>query len=501
MEDVAVTRLINGPEAFTPDGEFCLGETEVRGLFVPPGSARTGWPARAAWARRWPSGSPAASPSMDLWRWTSAASAPITARRPTRSRACARSTRPTTTSSTRTTSAGGPAAARLAGVRLAPRARRGVRREVGLGAGELVRVERGRGGRGAAAARLGRQALVAGHRGRAPACRERAALFDETSFAKIEVCGPGAAELLERLCDNRVAREVGRITYTQMLNSRGGIECDFTVARLAEDRFSIVTGTAFGRHDLSWIARHAPATGVRVRDVTSRWACSACGGRGRATCSRPLTPPTISTSRYMHIRDLAVGDVPVRALRVTYVGELGWELYCPMEYGIALWRTLWEAGEPHGVVAGGYRAIDSLRLEKGYRVWGADITPDETPYEAGLGFCVQADKELPRQARALDAEPARRLCCLTPRGSALGGAGERASARGRRDRRPRHQRRLRLHGRTLDRLRVSARRARRAGHGGGRRRSSASGSKARLPPSRCGIPRAPESASGPLVTC
>jgi glycine cleavage system aminomethyltransferase T len=251
------------------------------------------------------------------------------------------------------------------------------------------------------------------------ACREAAALFDETSFAKIEVSGPGAAELLERLCDNRVARDVGRITYTQMLNSRGGIECDFTVSRLAEDRFGIVTGTAFGRHDLGWIRQHA-GPGVRVEDVTSRWACAGLWGpRARdvlaAACTGDLAFP------YMQWRDLAVGDVPVRALRVTYVGELGWELYCPMEYGAALWRTLWEAGRPHGLVAGGYRAIDSLRLEKGYRVWGADITPDDTPYEGGLGFCVRADKQFLGQ-EALNESPSRRLCCLTledPRSVAL----------------------------------------------------------------------------------
>ena len=117
----------------------------------------------------------------------------------------------------------------------------------------------------------------------------------------------------------------------------------------------------------------------------------------------------------MSLRELTVGDVPVRALRVTYVGELGWELYCPTEYGLTLWRTLWEAGEPHGLVAGGYRAIDSLRLEKGYRVWGADITPDETPYEGGVGFCVKLDKEggfVGREA-LMEAGVRRRLCCLT----------------------------------------------------------------------------------------
>jgi glycine cleavage system aminomethyltransferase T len=227
-----------------------------------------------------------------------------------------------------------------------------------------------------------------------------------------------------------VARAVGRITYTQMLNRRGGVECDFTVARLAEDRFSIVTGTAFGRHDLAWIARQA-SPDVRVEDVTSRWACAGLWGpRARDVLAAACTDDL--SFGYMTLRELAVGDVPVRALRVTYVGELGWELYCPMEYGAALWRTLWEAGRPHGLVAGGYRAIDSLRLEKGYRVWGADVTPDDTPYEAGLGFCVKLDKAFLGREALDGAEPARRLCCLLledPRAIALGNEPVRAGGR------------------------------------------------------------------------
>ena len=126
----------------------------------------------------------------------------------------------------------------------------------------------------------------------------------------------------------------------------------------------------------------------------------------------------------MRARELAVGPVPCLALRVTYVGELGWELYCPVEYGLRLWDVLWEAGREHGLVAGGYKAIDSLRLEKGYRVWGADISPDDTPYEAGLGFAVKLDKEfLGRDALAGAREPERRLACLVlddPRSVALG---------------------------------------------------------------------------------
>jgi len=227
------------------------------------------------------------------------------------------------------------------------------------------------------------------------ACRERAALFDETSFAKIEVSGRGAEAFLQWMCDNDVARPVGTVTYTSMLNARGGIECDFTMTRLAEDRFRIVTGTAFGNHDLAWIRSHAPGDGsVAVRDVTSSQACLGLWGPLAREILQPLAAADLSTAAfpYMRCREVAIGSVPCLALRVTYVGELGWELYCPMEYGLRLWDTLWEAGRPFGMAAGGYRAIDSLRLEKGYRVWGVDITPDVTPYQAGLGFAAKLDK-------------------------------------------------------------------------------------------------------------
>ena len=270
------------------------------------------------------------------------------------------------------------------------------------------------------AGKLWSPAIGAEHR----ACREAAALFDETSFAKIEVSGAGAPDFLERLCANKVARDVGAITYTQMLNPRGGIECDFTVTRLAEHRFRIVTGTAFGRHDLAWISSHAPEDGsVSVEDVTSRYACLGLWGPSARELLQPLTPEPLDFP-YMRARELAVGPVPCLALRVTYVGELGWELYCPMEYGLRLWDELWAAGRGHGLVAGGYKAIDSLRLEKGYRVWGADITPEETPFEAGLGFAVKLDKDfIGRDALAAAAEPARQLVCIVladPRSIALG---------------------------------------------------------------------------------
>ena len=271
-------------------------------------------------------------------------------------------------------------------------------------------------------------------------------------------------------------RPIGRITYTQMLNRRGGIECDFTVTRLEEQRFWIVTGTAFGNHDLGWIRRHAPDDGsVQVRDLTAARACLGIWGPASRDIVGALTDDDLSNDAfpYMSARQISVGHVPVLAVRVTYVGELGWELYCPTEYGLALWDALWEAGRGHGMLAGGYRAIDSLRLEKGYRVWSSDITPEDDPYQAGLGFAVRMKKEggfIGQEAlAAAGTEPQRRLCCLVlddPLAVALGNepirvADEVIGAR--------HVRRLRLRGRAQHRLRVPSGGAGRCGptRGGG----------------------------------
>jgi glycine cleavage system aminomethyltransferase T/glycine/D-amino acid oxidase-like deaminating enzyme len=267
------------------------------------------------------------------------------------------------------------------------------------------------------------------------ATRERAGLFDETSFSKISVRGPGALKLLNYLCDNDMDKPIGSVIYTQMLNPRGGIACDFTVTRLALDHFQIITGTAFGAHDLMHIQSHAPDDGsVLIDDVTSQFACFGLWGpRARDILARAMgerygersvrnarrSVPSISNEAfpYMTAQRLEIGDCPVLALRVTYVGELGWEFYTPMEYGRALWDTLWEAGQEFGMVAGGYRAIDSLRVEKGYRYWSADIGPDYTPYEAGLGFCVKLNKGdfIGRDALVKQKAEgiAKKLCCLT----------------------------------------------------------------------------------------
>jgi 4-methylaminobutanoate oxidase (formaldehyde-forming) len=260
-------------------------------------------------------------------------------------------------------------------------------------------------------------AVVSEHR----AAREAAAIFDESSFAKIEVSGPDAARLLEWACDNEIARGAGSVTYTQMLNARGGIECDVTVTQLDAEVFVVVTGTAFANHDASWLRTQARAldADVRITDVTGAWSCFGLWGPKARDILAPLTPQDLGNDAFpfMAMRQTTVADVPVRMVRVTFVGELGWELYCPSEYGANLWTALWAAGQEHGLVAAGYRAIESLRLEKGYRVWGAELDPAHTPYDAGLGFCVKLDKPGGFLGRdALVAQKAagieRRLVCL-----------------------------------------------------------------------------------------
>ncbi|NMC14455.1 MAG: sarcosine dehydrogenase, partial [Chloroflexi bacterium] len=225
--------------------------------------------------------------------------------------------------------------------------------------------------------------------------RENAGLFDESSFNKIEVRGPGATKFLQYLCANDIDKPVGTVVYTQMLNKRGGIECDFTVSRLETDRYLIITGTAFGVHDTSWLRLNMPDDGsVWLEDVTSKYACLGLWGPKARIILQKVTKDDVSNAGfpYMTLKNICVGDVPCLTMRVTYVGELGWEFYCPSEYGAKLWDTLWEAGRPEGMVPAGYKAIDTLRLEKGYRYWSSETTPDYTPYEAGLGFAVKLDK-------------------------------------------------------------------------------------------------------------
>jgi len=396
LREVEVAKVVNGPEAFTPDGEFVLGETEVEGLWVAAGFCVHGLAGAGGVGKLMAEWIVDGQPewdvsSMDVRRFGRHYSSTRHARvraldaysryydvvYPHEERDAGRPLRVS------------PAYARLCGLEASFGEKSGWERanwfESNASGGDEGLRPRGWAGK------FWSPAI----RAESLATRDTAALFDQSSFAKLDVRGPGAADALGLLCANDVDGPVGRAVYTQLLNPRGGIEADLTVTRLGEDVFRIVTGTAFGGRDLGWIRRHLLADSlVRAHDVTGASACYCLWGPRAGDILAPLTDEDLSPSAFgfLHAREISVGAVPVLAQRITFVGEFGWELYCPVEYGQTLWDLLWQSGAAHGLVAGGYRAIDSLRLEKGYRVWGSDVTPDTTPDEAGLSFAVQIDK-------------------------------------------------------------------------------------------------------------
>jgi glycine cleavage system aminomethyltransferase T/glycine/D-amino acid oxidase-like deaminating enzyme len=398
MADIGVRRLINGPEAFTPDNEFCLGETEVAGLFVAAGFCAHGIAGAGGIGKVIAEWIVAGEPTFDVWHMD-------INRFGTQWRSPGLTLARTVESYQRYYDVAYPGRQRDAGrpLRTSPAYHwhRAHDAEFGEKAGwERVDFYRSNEARGETfvapagwAGKYWSPAIGAEH----VATRTSAGLFDETSFAKIDVSGPDAPHFLEWVCDNRVVRAIGAVTYTQALNSRGGIEADFTVTRTGEETFLIVTGTAYGTHDMAWLRKQARRRGERVRvaDVTGLFCTYALWGPRARDVLHELTSADLSSTAFpfMTSQEVSVADIPVRALQVTFVGEHGFELYAPSEYGARLWDVLWEAGREHDLVAGGYRAIESMRLEKGYRVWGTDITPEVTPYEARLGFCVKLDKE------------------------------------------------------------------------------------------------------------
>jgi 4-methylaminobutanoate oxidase (formaldehyde-forming) len=435
LRDVPPERRVNGLEAFTPDGEFILGETpEVAGLWVACGFCAHGVSGAGGVGKVIAEWLVEGEPSVDTWHMDV--------------RRFARHTRSRNYVLRRTSEVYGkyydifyPGEERASArnLRLSPLYAR--LSDLGAVWGEKAGWERPNYYRP-------NEALVNGHAWPAPrgwasrnwspavgaehtAARERVALFDETSFSKLEVAGPAALGFLQGLTGNQQDQPVGTVSYTQLLNTRGGIECDLTITRLGADRFRLVTGTAFGQHDLAWLRRFLPADGsVTLRDVTSETCCIGVWGPRARTLMARVSEDDFSHEGfpYMTAKQVVVGVVPVLALRVTFVGELGWELYAPMEYGQTLWDTLWEAGIDLGATAAGYWAIDSLRLEKGYRYWSADIHSEYNPYEAGLGFAVKLGKGnfLGRDALIAIKERGvnRKLCCLTladPTAIVLGG--------------------------------------------------------------------------------
>ncbi len=396
VENAEIRQLLNGPEGFTPDGEFLLGPTDVKGFWVACAFCAHGLAGAGGIGKTMAEWIIDGSPEWDVWRLdvrrfgSNYASQDFIVKR-------------TLETYSKYYDISYPGSERTSGrpMRLSPTYYR--LRDLEAEFGEKTGWERPNWFKPhAELARHGHEPKGWAHRAWSRAIgyehlktRENAGLFDESSFNKIEVRGPGATKFLQYLCSNDIDKPVGIVVYTQMLNKRGGIECDFTVSRLAEDRYIIITGTAFGEHDLSWLRLNMPEDGsVWVDDVSSQYACLGLWGPKARTILEKVTKDDVSNAGfpYMTVKSICVGDVPCLTMRVTYVGELGWEFYCPTEYGTKLWDTLWDAGRPEGLVPAGYKAIDTLRLEKGYRYWSSETSPDYTPFEAGLAFAVKLDK-------------------------------------------------------------------------------------------------------------
>ena len=425
MQSAGIKEFINGPESFTPDGNFILGEApEVRGIFVGTGfnafgiaSGGGAGMALAEWVAK-------GAPPFDLW--------PVDIRR------FGKNHLDTSWVRTRTLEAYAKHYT-MAWPFEEYRSGRPLRRSPlfdrlkaqGACFGEKLGWERPnwfadlvRGEKAADIYSYERQNWFEAVGREHAAARERVAVFDQTSFAKFLLVGRDAEKTLSWVCANDVAKPPGQLVYTQMLNDKGGIECDLTVGRLSPTEYYIVTGTGFATHDFDWISRSIPeGIDARLIDVTSsNVVLSVMGPRSREVL-QSLTEYDMSNSAFPfgRVRRVTVAGAPVLALRVTYVGELGWELHIPVEFALSVYEALMTAGEPHGIANAGYRAIESLRLEKGYRAWGADIGPDHSPLVAGLGWAVklksnmafsgrdalvaQAGKKLPRLLAGFTTDP------------------------------------------------------------------------------------------------
>ncbi|ARQ08195.1 sarcosine dehydrogenase protein [Rhizobium etli] len=423
LENVGVKQLLNGPESFTPDGNFILGEApELKNFFVGAGfnafgiaSAGGAGMALAEWVAK-------GEPPYDLW--------PVDIRR------FGRPHFDTDWVRTRTLEAYGkhytmawPFEEHSSGrpCRKSPLYDR--LKAQGACFGEKLGWERPNWFADLFANEepkdiysYARQNWFEAAGREHKAVREAAVIFDQTSFAKFVLKGSDAEAALSWMASNDVARPVGSLIYTQMLNDRGGIECDLTVARITENEYYIVTGTGFATHDFDWIARNIPAgMHAELVDVTSAYCVLSLMGPNSRAVLEKVTGSDVSNAAFPfgRVRTIGISGCPVRALRITYVGELGYELHIPVEYATTVYDVLMAAGGEFGLVNAGYRAIESCRLEKGYRAWGSDIGPDHTPVEAGLGWAVKIRKNIPfrgREAieRQLKEGVKKRLACFIP---------------------------------------------------------------------------------------
>ncbi len=420
LENAGIRTLTNGPESFTPDGNFIIGEApELRNFFVGAGFNAFGIAAGggagmalAEWVKN-------GAPPYDLW------AADI--------RRFGQVHRDTNWVRTRTVEAYGkhytmdwPHEEHSSARPTLASPLYETLKSQGACFGEKMGWERpnwfaAKGQEARDIYAFGRQNWFDAVGREHKAVREAAALFDQTSFAKFSLKGPDAAAALSWIASNDVDKPAGTLIYTQMLNDQGGIECDLTVVRLAIDEFYIVTGTGFATHDFDWIKRNIPAEmNCELINITqTRAVLSLMGPRARKVLGAATTDDVSNDGfSFGTAREITIAGCPVLALRITYVGELGWELHLPIEHARAVYGALMFAGAEFGLVNAGYRAIESCRLEKGYRAWGADIGPDHTPDEAGLGWAVKIRKNIPFKGReAVVAQRAegvkKRLACFS----------------------------------------------------------------------------------------
>lgn len=430
LETAKVKMLLNGPESFTPDGNFILGEApELRGYFVCAGFNSAGI-ANSGGAGRliaeWIAGG---EPSTDLWDVDIRRFGPFTGNR----KALAERTGETL------------------GLHYAmrwPRQELETARPLrtsplydllaakGAEFGSKNGWERANYFKPAGAGRppytLGTPDWLPWMVEEQRATREAVAIFDQTSFAKLLLQGRDALAVLQRLCANEMDMPIDRMVYTSMLNARGGIESDLTVMRLAAERFLIVTGSAQATHDADWIGRHIGESEHAVlTDVSALWCVlGVMGPKARELLAR-VSPDDLSPQgiRFSWTKEIDLGHARVRAARMSYVGGPGYELYVPVEMTRHVYLALQEAGRDLGLRDAGYYAIDALRIEQGRRAWGAELGPDETPWEAGLGFSVKLDKPsdfLGKEALARTrGEPLRKkLVTLVFESAAYGWGGE-----------------------------------------------------------------------------
>lgn len=399
LASAGVKQLLNGPESFTPDGNFILGEApELNGLFIGAGfnafgiaSGGGAGMALAEWAAT------GAAP-YDLW--------PVDIRRFGRAHTSTDFVR------ARTLEAYGKHYT-IAWPSEEMKTARPTRRsplyahleQAGAVFGEKLGWERPNwfGPQGAAdgysfARPNWFDAVGREHK----AAREAAVLIDQTSFAKFALQGPDAEAALSHIAANRVDRPVGSLIYTQMLNDKGGIEADVTVVRLSFDSYYIVTGTGFATRDFHWISKGLAGFNATLTDITSsNSVLSLMGPRARDILGRVCTDDISNAAfPFATARHISVAGCTVLALRVTYVGELGWELHFPADMAVTVYTALMAAGAQDGLVNAGYRAIETLRLEKGYRAWGAEIGPDHTPIEAGLAWACKLKTDQTFRGRA-----------------------------------------------------------------------------------------------------